>query len=180
MVRSKRNEGGKAQIPGHQKAPLLPAVRVQGRQRWGQGGGGFLKLSVSHLGYKLHTACHRLFPCTVHACLVASVVSSSLRPYGPWHARFRCPWDSPGENIGVGCQYGTLCQNGQVQAIPRRTGYSLKTFTSAPENTALFGSCPGHALSYWAHMCGKGGAAESEAHMCSWCPRAGPCRRPGG
>jgi len=40
---------------------------------------------------------------TVCACLVASVVYSSLQPYGLWPARFLCPWHSPGKNTGVGC-----------------------------------------------------------------------------
>ena len=31
------------------------------------------------------------------ASSVASVVSSSLRPYGRWPARLLCPWDSPGK-----------------------------------------------------------------------------------
>ena len=34
------------------------------------------------------------------ACSVASVVSNSLRRCG---LQFLCPWDSPGENTGVGC-----------------------------------------------------------------------------
>ena len=34
---------------------------------------------------------------------MASVVSNSLRPYGPQPARLLCPWDSPGKNTGVGC-----------------------------------------------------------------------------
>ena len=37
----------------------------------------------------------------VYICLVASVVSDSLRPYGPWPARLLCPWNSPGMNTGV-------------------------------------------------------------------------------
>ena len=41
----------------------------------------------------------------VRMCLVASVVSDSLQPHGPWPARFLCPWDSPGKNIGVGCRF---------------------------------------------------------------------------
>ena len=40
----------------------------------------------------------------VCAFLVASVVSDSLWPPGPWPARLLCPWDSPGKNTGVGCQ----------------------------------------------------------------------------
>ena len=31
----------------------------------------------------------------------ASVISDSLRSFGPWPARLLCPWDSPGKNTGV-------------------------------------------------------------------------------
>ena len=37
----------------------------------------------------------------LHTCVIASVVSDSLRPYGPWPARLLCPRDSPGKNIGA-------------------------------------------------------------------------------
>ena len=40
---------------------------------------------------------------TTHACRIASGVSDSLRPHGLRPTRLLCPWDSPGENIGVGC-----------------------------------------------------------------------------
>ena len=36
-------------------------------------------------------------------CLVTSVVSDSLHPYGLQANRLLCPWDSPGKNTGVGC-----------------------------------------------------------------------------
>ena len=36
-------------------------------------------------------------------CLVASVVSNSLWPRGLLPTRLLCPWNSPGENTGVGC-----------------------------------------------------------------------------
>ena len=36
-------------------------------------------------------------------CLVASVMSSSVRPYGPQPAKQLCPWDSLGRSTGVGC-----------------------------------------------------------------------------
>ena len=39
----------------------------------------------------------------VHACSVASVVSSSLRPHGLQTTKLLCPWDSPDKNTGVGC-----------------------------------------------------------------------------
>ena len=38
-------------------------------------------------------------------CSVASVVSNSLRPRGPYPSRLFCPWDSPGKNIGVGFHF---------------------------------------------------------------------------
>ena len=41
---------------------------------------------------------------TQGACLVPSVMSNSLQPYGLYPARLLCPWDSPGKNTGMGCQ----------------------------------------------------------------------------
>ena len=38
----------------------------------------------------------------VHVCLV---VSDSLQHHTLLPARFLCPWDSPGENTGVGCHF---------------------------------------------------------------------------
>ena len=40
----------------------------------------------------------------VRGCEVPSVVSDSLRPYGPEPVMFLCPWDSPGKYTGVDCQ----------------------------------------------------------------------------
>ena len=40
---------------------------------------------------------------TLCVCLVTSVVSDSLRPYGLQPNSLLCPWDSPGKNTGAGC-----------------------------------------------------------------------------
>ena len=40
------------------------------------------------------------FAC-MHACLIASVVSDSLRPYGLKSTRLHCPLDYLGKNTGV-------------------------------------------------------------------------------
>ena len=40
---------------------------------------------------------------SVCVCLVASVMSNSVRPYELYLTRLLCPWDSPGKNSGVGC-----------------------------------------------------------------------------
>ena len=36
------------------------------------------------------------------SCLVVSVVSNSVQPYGLQPSRLLCPWDSPGKNTGMG------------------------------------------------------------------------------
>ena len=50
-------------------------------------------------------ACGILVPLCVHGCrLSCSVVSNSIiRPHELQPARLLCPWDSPGQNTGVGC-----------------------------------------------------------------------------
>ena len=40
-----------------------------------------------------------------YAVLSHSVPSNSLQPHGLQPARILCPWDSPGKNTGVGCQF---------------------------------------------------------------------------
>ena len=47
--------------------------------------------------------------CNMHMCPVASIVSDSLRSCGLWPARLFCPWDSPGKNTGVGCDFLLQC-----------------------------------------------------------------------
>ena len=37
--------------------------------------------------------------------LSLSVASDSLQPHGLQSTRILCPWDSPGENTGVGCHF---------------------------------------------------------------------------
>ena len=47
---------------------------------------------------------HFLLQC-MHACLVASVMSDSVRLYGQQPTRLLCPRNSPGKNTGVGCRF---------------------------------------------------------------------------
>ena len=42
-------------------------------------------------------------------CLVASVVSDSVRPHRRKPTRLLRPWDSPGKNTGVGCHFLPQC-----------------------------------------------------------------------
>ena len=61
-----------------------------------------------HFGYEKLTLC--LSTCSyLHLtllplclCISHSVMSDSLRPRGPNLARLPCPWNSPGQNTGVG------------------------------------------------------------------------------
>ena len=41
--------------------------------------------------------------------LSCSVVSDSVRPHRRQPTRLRCPWDSPGNNTGVGCHFLLQC-----------------------------------------------------------------------
>ena len=38
-------------------------------------------------------------------CSVASVMSNSVQSHRQQPTRLPCPWDSPGKNTGVGCQF---------------------------------------------------------------------------
>ena len=44
-------------------------------------------------------------PVVINLCVSPSVVSDSLRPHELQPARLLCPWDSPGNNTGVGCHF---------------------------------------------------------------------------
>ena len=49
---------------------------------------------------------HQMFIEFLHACMLShSVVSHSLRPQGLWPTGLLSPWDSPGNNTGVGCHF---------------------------------------------------------------------------
>ena len=43
------------------------------------------------------------------AAAVTSVVSDSVRPHKQQPTRLLCPWDSPGNNTGVGCHFLLQC-----------------------------------------------------------------------
>ena len=47
--------------------------------------------------------------CICYCCLVASVVSDSVRPQRRQPTRLPHPWDSPGKNTGVGCHFLPQC-----------------------------------------------------------------------
>ena len=78
---------------------------------------------------------------TLCACQVASIVSYSLQPYGPWPTRFLCPWDSLGQNTGMGChallqgyQYLNCSGGDSLGKVGRRrqeSGLNLQTQSRA-------------------------------------------------
>ena len=47
--------------------------------------------------------------CCCCCCLVTSVVSDSVQPHRRQPTRLPCPWDSPGKNTGVGCNFLLQC-----------------------------------------------------------------------
>ena len=46
-----------------------------------------------------------MFPVMNCCCLVNKSHATPLQPYGLQPARFLCPLDFPGKNIGVGCHF---------------------------------------------------------------------------
>ena len=64
-------------------------------------------------GSKRNSASHN------SCCCCCSVVAGALRPHGLQPARLLCPWDSPGQNTGVGCHallHGIFLTQGQTEA----------------------------------------------------------------
>ena len=86
----------------------------------------------------------------VYICLVASVVSDSLRPYGPWPARPLCPWDSPGKNTGVGCHFLPQCVYIHIQIHPFPLGPSSRPSRppAEPEPSSLCGAAAVHCFTH--------------------------------
>ena len=53
---------------------------------------------------------HLVKGCYCYCCLVASVVSNSVRPHRWPPTRLPRPWDSPGKDTGVGCHFLLQCR----------------------------------------------------------------------
>ena len=53
--------------------------------------------------------CSMLQGCCCCCCYIASVVSDSVWCHRRQPIRLLCPWDSPGKNTGVGCQFLLQC-----------------------------------------------------------------------
>ena len=100
------------------------------------------------------------------ACYVASVLSDTLRPCGPWPANLLCPWDSPGKNSRMGC-YALL----QGSSRPRdRTCISYVSciglgFTGGSDGkeSACSAGDPG-SIPWWGRSLDKGTATNSSIH----------------
>ena len=70
----------------------------------------YLQSNCSLSSFVHASKCHQVFCFLIYmsiprAYLCANLLRSCLilQPYGLWPTRLLCPWDSPGNNIGVGC-----------------------------------------------------------------------------
>ncbi|XDA83223.1 hypothetical protein R6Z07F_013117 [Ovis aries] len=96
---------------------------------------GFLASLLSHdtplllaqdtAGYRLAQGDPERYVCV---CSVASVVSTSVRPHGLQPARLLCPWNSPGENTGVG-YHALLQESSQARDRTRASCIAGRFFT---------------------------------------------------
>ena len=66
-------------------------------------------------------------------CWVALVVSDSVRPHKRQSTRLPCPWDSPGKDTGVGCQFLLQCR--KVKSLSR---VQLLETPQAPPSVGIF------------------------------------------
>ena len=55
-----------------------------------------------HVEFRMFSVIETHLSCV---CVSCSVVSDSLQPQRLQSARFLCPWNSPGKNIGMGCHF---------------------------------------------------------------------------
>ena len=67
---------------------------------------------------------------------VTSVVSDSVRPHRRRPTRLPCPWDSPGKNTGVGCDFLLQCMKVKSESDVAQSGPTL----SDPMDCSLPGS----------------------------------------
>ena len=73
---------------------------------------------------------------SVSAAAVASVVSDSVRPHRQQPTRLLCPWDSPGKNTGVGCDFLLQCMKVKSESEVAQSCLTL----SDPMDCSLPGS----------------------------------------
>ena len=71
-------------------------------------------------------------------CWVASVVSDSVRPHRQQPTRLPRPWDSPGKNTGVGCQFLLQCMNVKSESEVAQSCLTLRD--------PMDGSLPGSSV----------------------------------
>ena len=67
--------------------------------------------------FQLHLATFHGLSSSTPVCVSRSVISDSLWPHQLQPGRLLCPWDSPGENTGVGCHF--LLQGSSTSARMR-------------------------------------------------------------
>ena len=76
--------------------------------------------------------------CLLHAAAAAKSLQScpTLRPHRRQPTRFPCPWDSPGKNTGVGCQFLLQCMKVKSESEVAQSCLTL----SDPMDCSLPGS----------------------------------------
>ena len=82
---------------------------------------GEYKIDIEKLKNMTKTQDWGIFTLSHHACcccccLGASVVSDSVRPHRRQLTRLPHPWDSPGKNTGVGCNFLLQCMKVKSQS----------------------------------------------------------------
>ena len=73
-------------------------------------------------------------------CQVASVVRDSVRPHGLQPTRLLCPWDSPGQNTGVGCHFLLQCMKVESESEVTQSCLTLSNpMDRSPPGSSIHG-----------------------------------------
>ena len=73
------------------------------RSPWTEEPGGLQSMGSQRVGHNWASNTHTLY--LFSGSVSCLVMSNSLWPHGLQPARLLCPWDSPGQNTGVGCHF---------------------------------------------------------------------------
>ena len=77
---------------------------------------------------------HCIFLDSVCVCSITQFFPT-LRSYGLWPARFLCPWNFPGKNTGMGCQFlyqGIFSTQGSKMCLLHLWHWQVDSFTAMP------------------------------------------------
>ena len=89
--------------------------------------------------------------CSCCCCCITSIVSDSVQPHRRQPTRLRHPWDSPGKNTGVGCQFLLQCMKVESESEVAQLCPTLhNTMDCSPPGSSVHGIFQARVLEWGA------------------------------